>query len=313
MRAGPAPDWGICSTVKAPADQVLAFLAHHLALGAARIWLHFDDPDDPALPRAAALPRVTAVACDDGYWQALLGRRPGRHQLRQSRNAERVYALGAVEWLAHIDVDEFLWPARPVAEVLAGVPAADPALRLAPWEALHDPALPPDIFTARHFRRAMKGQAWEPLRRAVFGDYADLLPQGVLSHAVGKCLFHRGVAGLQPRIHTAEIGGEKLTGGAFCPEIALLHFHAENPECWQAKLDFRRTKGAYSFNPGLAGFLAAASPAERAAFYQTTQVAHPHVLALLRGGGALIEADLGLAARVAACVAARVAAGEADA
>lgn len=295
-----APDWGICTTVKAPPDQMLAFVAHHLSLGPARIWLHFDDPDDPALPRAAALPRVTAVACDDGYWQALLGRRPGKHQLRQSRNVERVYALGAVEWLAHIDVDEFLWPARPVAEVLAQVPADSPALRLCPWEALHDPALPPDIFTARHFRRALKGGTWDALRRTVFGEHADLLPQGALSHAVGKCFFRRGVPGLQPRIHTAEIGGEKLHAGDFSPDIALLHFHAEDPARWLAKLDFRRTRGAYSFNLGLAGFLAAASAAERAAFFDATQVAHPHVLALLQQGGALIEADLRLAARVAA-------------
>lgn len=296
----PGPAWGICTTVKAPADQVLAFATHHLALGAARIWLHFDDPDDPALPRAAALPGVTAIACDDAYWQALLGRRPGKHQLRQSRNVERVYADGSVPWLLHIDVDEFVWPRRPVAEVLTEVPAEAPVLRLLPWEALHDPALPPDIFTARHFRRALKGRDWDALRRAVFGDHADLLPQGALSHAVGKCFFRRGVAGMQPRIHTGEIGGEKVHAGEFSPDIALLHFHAENPAHWLAKLDFRRTKGAYSFNLGLAGFLAAASAEERRAFYDATQVAHPHVLALLRQGGALIEADLGLAARVRA-------------
>ncbi|HMO71211.1 MAG TPA: glycosyltransferase family 2 protein [Paracoccaceae bacterium] len=300
----PLPDWGICTTVKAPVDQVLAFAAHHLALGPARIWLHFDDPDDPALPRAADLPRVTAVACGEAYWQALLGRRPGKHQLRQSRNVERVYTLGAVPWLLHIDIDEFLLPRRLVPEVLSEVPDDCPVLRLAPWEALHDPSLRPDIFTARHFRRALKGRAWDPLRRAVFGDYADLLPQGALSHAVGKCFFRRGVPGMQPRIHGAEVDGEKLNGGAFCPDIALLHFHAQDPAGWRARLDFRRMKGAYSFNLGLAGFLAAASDAERADFYDATQVAHPHVLALLREGGALIEADLGLSARVAALEAA---------
>ncbi len=70
--------WGVCATVRAPADQVLAFVAHHLDLGADRIWLHFDDPDDPALVLAAPLPRVTAVACDDAYWRTSWGGAPTR-------------------------------------------------------------------------------------------------------------------------------------------------------------------------------------------------------------------------------------------
>lgn len=291
-------DWGLCTTVKAPADQVLAFVAHHLHLGAARIWLHFDDPADPAIAAVAGVPRVTAVACDEGYWADLVGRRPNKHQQRQSRNAERVYALGALPWIGHIDVDEFLWPARPIGDVLAEVPPGSPVLRMAPWEALHDPALPDDIFTARHFRGPLRGVGNADLRRAAFGPYADLLAGGSLSHAVGKCFFRRGVPGLQPRIHTGVLGGEKIKGGAFSPDIALLHFHAQDPVAWRERLAFRRTKGAYSFNVMLMGWLGMASDADLRDFYDRVQIAHPRVLADLRQAGALLEADLGLRARV---------------
>jgi hypothetical protein len=291
-------DWGLCATIKAPADQVRAFVAHHLALGAAHLWLHFDDPADPAMASVAGAPRVTAVACDDAYWAALNGRRPNKHQQRQSRNAERVYAMGALPWIGHIDVDEFLWPTRPVSQVLAEVPAQAPVLRMAPWEALHDPALPDDIFTARHFRGPLRGPAKADLRRVVFGPYADLLESGSLSHAVGKCFFRRGVPGLQPRIHTGVIEGEKVHGGAFSPDIALLHFHAQDPVAWRDRLAFRRTKGAYSFNVLLMGWLGMATDADLQDFYDRVQVASPGVLDTLRHAGALLEADLGLRARL---------------
>ncbi|MFN3971592.1 MAG: glycosyltransferase family 2 protein [Gemmobacter sp.] len=299
------PTWGLCTTLKAPADQVLAFVAHHLALGAARLWLHFDDPDDPAFDRVAAIPGVTAIRCDDDYWQALLGRRPARHQLRQSRNVERVHARGELAWLGHIDVDEFLWPARPVAEVLAATDPASPVLRMAPCEALHDPRLPDDIFTARQFRRPLRGPDKAALRQVALGDYADLLPNGVLSHYVGKCFFRSGVPGLQPRIHSAEIDGKKLQGGPFSPEIALLHFHAQDPAAWRERLAFRRSLGAYSFNMPLMLWLCAASEAEIDAFYATVQTARPAALAALLAAGALVEADLNLRDRIRALEARR--------
>lgn len=299
--AGPAVTaWGICTTVKAPADQVLAFVAHHLALGAAQIWLHFDDAADPAMAAIAGLPGVEGIACDAAYWQRLMGRRPDKHQNRQSRNMQRVQALGALPWVAHIDVDEFLWPARPIAEVLAHAPADAPLIRVAPFEALHDPALPDDIFTARHFRAALKGDARAADRARLFGPYAPLLPEGVLSHSAGKCFFRGGVKGLEPRLHGAFRWGERVLADGFAPGIALLHFHAQDPAAWKDRLAFRITRGAYQYNPPLAEWLGNAAQHEVDAFYAATQQSSPETLAMLRGMDALITADLGLRARVAA-------------
>lgn len=292
--------WGLCATVRAPADQVLAFVAHHLALGATRIWLHFDDPDDPARAAVAHLPQVTAIACGAAYWAGLIGRRPDRHQNRQARNMLRVYRQAALPWLAHIDVDEFLWPVRPVDRVLADLPADRVQLRLSPWEALHDPALPDDIFTARHFRAALRGPARAAERAALFGPYAPLLPQGVLSHSAGKCFFRTGIPGLEPRLHGAFLNGARLADDRFAPDIALLHFHAQDAADWLARLPFRLTRGAYQFNPALQAHLAACTPDGIAAFYRAVQLASPETLARLRAMGALIEADLHLRDRIRA-------------
>lgn len=293
-------DWGLCATIKAPADQVLAFVAHHLGLGASHIWLFFDDPDDPAFDAVATIAGVTATRCDDAYWKSVCKTRPDAHQNRQSRNMRRVYNLAALPWIGHLDVDEFLHPARPVSEILTTLPRDRILLRLAPWEALHDPDLPDDIFTARQFRAALKGPLLHKARLMAFGAFADLLPDGVLSHAAGKCFFQRGFAGLQPRLHGAFLNGERVKGGEFDPEIALLHFHAEDPKRWRANLQFRVTLGAYKFNPALQAYLRDATEAEVEAFYQKVQQPDADVRSWLADAGLLQNAHLGLRDQIAA-------------
>lgn len=277
----------------------MAFVAHHLSLGCAGIWLFFDDPDDPAAAAVAHLPRVSVTRCDDAHWRRIKGKRPERHQNRQGRNMQSVYADSPLPWIAHIDVDEFLWPGHDIGAVLAAQHPDLAQLPLAPWEALHDPALPDDIFTANRFRRALSGDAHATLRARVFGPYAPLLPKGVLSHSAGKCFFRTGIPGLEPRLHGAFLNGMRLPGGAFCPDVALLHFHAEDPARWLDRLQFRLTRGAYQYNPALADWLQAADDAGIRAFYAGVQTASAATLDMLRAAEALIEADLGLRKKAA--------------
>lgn len=291
--------WGICTTVKAPADQVRAFVAYHLALGAARIWLFFDDPDDPAAVAVEGLDRVEVTRCTEKYWHVTCKRRPERHQNRQARNMQAVYARATLPWVAHIDVDEFLLPDLPVAEALAAMPDDRAMLRMAPWEALHDPGLPDDIFTARAFRSAIKGPQRQASRDLAFGPYAPLLPDGVLSHSAGKCFFRTGVSRMEPRLHGAFRAGVRMEGGAFHPGIALLHFHAEDPARWQDRLAFRLSHGAYNYNPALQAHLLASDPAGVADFYARVQAPDADVRAGLAAAGLLREAELHLRAGLA--------------
>ena len=290
--------WGLCATVMAPVDQVQAFVAHHLALGCARLWLFLDQPDDPAVRAVAGLAEVTVTICDAAYWQTIKGKRPEKHQNRQARNMQAVYAGADLPWIGHIDVDEFLSPRRDIGDVLAEVAQDRPMLRMAPWEALHDAGLPPDIFTARSFRRALKGPENAALRDLAFGPYAPLLREGVLSHSAGKCFFRTGIAGLEPRLHGAFLAGRRLDGGTFAPDVALLHFHAEDRQRWLDRLAYRITRGAYQFNPDLANWLAGADDAALAVFYDRVQSPDHRVRAGLIAAGALISVDLGLRNRV---------------
>ncbi len=296
------PRWGVCATVKAPVEQVLAFAAHHLDLGASRVWLHFDDPADPAADAVAGLRRVSAIRCDAAYWAKTAGRQPPTHQLRQFRNITRVYRRTDVEFVAHFDVDEFLIADVPVADILADLPEDRAILRVEPWEALHEPDLSDDIFTARQFRRGLPMDDVAAVER-VFGPFAPLLSRGMLSHTVGKCFFRTGVEGLMPNIHGARIAGERVFGGRFHPDLALLHFHAEDPERWTRGLAFRLSKGAYQFLPALQAHLTKADAQGIAAFYAAVQVATPEAIRLLRGAGLLRTEALGLRRKVAALLA----------
>ena len=290
--------WGICTTLKAPVEQVLAFVAHHLSLGADRIWLYFDDPDDPAADVAQTLDRVTVTRCDASHWAGFQWRRPERHQNRQGQNARRCYSLCDTAWLCHIDVDEFILPRKPIGDVLAATPAATQTLQMAPWEALYDPALTDDIFTARHFRSALRGKDHAADRTRIFGQFAFLLPSGVLSHAVGKCLFRTGLQDFQIRLHGAIIKGVRERVAGFQEDLPLLHFHAQRKEDWLGRLDFRLKRGAYQDNLGLTTYLDICGKPARSGFYDKVQTATPDMLAHLRSIGALIEADLTLREKV---------------
>jgi hypothetical protein len=292
-----APRWGVCATVKAPLAQVAAFAAHHLELGAHRVWLHFDDPADPAADALEGRRRISVIRCDAAYWERLCKARPPTHQLRQMRNITRVTRRTDMDFVAHFDADEFLLADAPVEAALAGVPADHLILRVEPWEALHDPARPGPL-AARHFRRAVPaGDA--ALRTALYGPHAAVLPRGMISHTVGKCFFRTRVPGMVANIHGARIAGERVPGGPFCPDLALLHFHADDPARWKAGLAFRLTKGAYQFMPALQAYLAGASAPEIDDFYLRVQTATPAMLAALAGAGLLRVADPGLADKAA--------------
>jgi hypothetical protein len=290
------PSWALVATVKAPEDKVLAFVAHHLSLGASRIFLYFDDPDDPAHAAVARLRRVTATRCTAAYW-ADHGPRHDRHQNRQARNARDAYRRCSTDWLGHIDVDEFLHATRPVADILAEQPEAVQVIKLEPFEAMHNPLLPDDIYTAREFRGAIRHEHW-PLRRDSLGQYRTINRDGLLSHSVGKVIFRTGIPGLFPRLHSVMLKGIRLPTPDWHPDLKLLHFHAQDRQAWLEALPFRLTRGAYQYRPPLQAYLVGASAEDLEDFYQTTQVLAPEAIPGLLQAGRLIIAKLGLRQKV---------------
>lgn len=286
--------WGVALTLAAPLPQVLAYIAHYQALGAQRIWLCFDNPEDPAADALSGHKGVNVIRCSSEWWLQIAGSRPQTHQERQVKNITHITRKAALDWIGHFDLDEFLISTRPIADVLAELPPDRLVLRVEPWEALHQPDLPDDIFTAQAFRRQTLAKT------DMYGPYGKLLDKGMLSHTVGKCFFRTKQREMVARIHAARIKGVNVPGGEFHPDLALLHFHAEDRAAWLERLPFRLSKGAYQYRPAMQEWLLQASPSQIAAFYDAVQTARPDLVAALQKAGLLRQHRLDLRAKVAA-------------
>ncbi|MGI3168153.1 glycosyltransferase family 2 protein [Pseudooceanicola sp. C21-150M6] len=235
--------WGIVSTIKAELPDILNFAAWHLHLGAHRIYLHLDVPDDRAMEILSAHPRIRPVVTGPEYWKRLGRARPAKHQVRQTVNASRVYARrDEVDWLAHIDVDEFLIPDKPLSETLDALPRSTQVARMRPMENLAplDTSGPVDfklLNMSLPERRRLSTQVWP-----TFGPY---LNGGFLSHVAGKIFVRTSLPEPEFRIHNFRTAGQENPSQVELQEVALAHLHYENWESWLRQYRFRHDKGSY--------------------------------------------------------------------
>lgn len=300
--------WGIVSTIKASESEILDFAAYHLELGAHRLYLYLDAPEQAVFDRLRAHPRIKVVACDDAWWAKRNGR-PDKHQSRQFINARHAYNRRVeLGWLAHIDVDEFLWPTRPVADQLAGLPDSCLCARVRPIEALAAaPGAPdsPQYFKAFHLSPDARRRASE----ACFPTYGRYLSGGFLSHVAGKLFYRTGIDGLRAKIHNIQVNGVQNPGEAALSDTELCHMHAQSWEDWMRSYRYRLSKGSYRSelkpqvnrdNGGLSlhelfrMIEADQGEAGLRAFYDEVCVAHPDLRARLADEGLLRAADLRL-------------------
>ncbi|MWD27566.1 glycosyltransferase family 2 protein [Aquicoccus sp. SCR17] len=237
--------WGLIATVKAPTEQLLDFCAHHLELGAQRLYIYLDDCNEQSFARLRAHPKIKPVMTDAAWWEKRRGR-PDKHQSRQFLNARHACNRRAeVQWLAHIDVDEFLMPeAGTVGEILERLPLTCLCARMRPAEALAEdpdhPTAPETCFKAMHVPAAERQQAAE----RAFPEFGRYLSGGFLSHVAGKLFFRAGI-GMKVKIHNVYMDDEENPGEQELPEVALLHMHAESWEDWRARFDYRMAAGSY--------------------------------------------------------------------
>jgi len=234
--------WGIVATVKAPIRDILDFAAHHLDLGAHRVHIYLDDDNIAAYNALKPHPKIRVTLCDAPYWQRQTKTRPAKHQVRQTANMMQAYRKRAdTDWLAHIDVDEFLWPDTPINDQLSALPPQCLTARLRPLEAL---AGGENGIT--HFKACRT----TPLERqedstALYPEYGQHLNGGFLSHVMGKVFVRTGIDGLKIRIHHAFLDDETNPGQQELSQTALCHLHAKSWPDWLATYRYRHENGSY--------------------------------------------------------------------
>ena len=233
------PRWGLAATIKAPTEDILRFAAWHLEQGAHRIYIYLDDPGSDAFEPLKAHRKIRVRRCDDTWWKKRQGKRPVKHQVRQSLNATHAYARPAeVDWLIHMDVDEFLVADMKIARLLAALPADTLTARVRPAEAL-----------------AGSGQSFKafipsgPERQAIvdrlYPTFGSYLRGGFVSHTAGKLFTRTGLGDLKIRIHNAFRGEDMNPGEAELDRLTLLHCHARTWDDWLAHYRYRLAHGSY--------------------------------------------------------------------
>ena len=299
--------WGIVATIRAPLDDILRFAAHHIDLGADRLHLFLDEPNRRTVRVLRRHPKVEIRVCNDDYWQRRGRERPDKHQVRQSFNANFIYDQTNLDWLAHIDVDEFLWPASPICDLLEDIPPDIPAIRIRPIEALAGDG---DLYKTQ----LPKGSDGLALAGVIYPKYGGFVQGGFLSHVQGKLFVRKGLPNLKNRIHDLYQNNRLLPCKTEMTQIDLCHRHAPDWDHWLAHYRFRLERGSYQ--AGLTPNL----PRERGGlnkfellswieaengldglrdFYDEISAADPKILARLKEHGMLRHRPLDLDRKVA--------------
>lgn len=236
----PQPTWGLVATIKAEAEAILDFAAWHLEQGAHRLLLYLDAPCPAAMPHLQSHPRIRVIVTDAAHWQKRRGRVPEKHQVRQSLNATRAYRrqAGDLDWLIHLDVDEFLWTEAPVADHLAALSQEVLCARVRPLEKL---AGGQESFKAR----VPPGPQQAEILARLYPRYGAFVKGGFISHVQGKLFLRTGLQDVDLRIHNAFVAGEENPGQVELPQVDLCHIHAKDWAQWRDHYRYRLQKGSY--------------------------------------------------------------------
>ncbi|KIC29929.1 glycosyltransferase family 2 protein [Leisingera sp. ANG-M6] len=239
--------WGIVSTIKADTRAILDFAAYHLDLGAHRLHIYLDEPNPEAYTHLKQHPKVRVTTCDASHWKRLKKHRPVKHQVRQTLNATHAYERIQTEWIAHIDVDEFLWPSFDLGQMLAALPQGVLCARVRPLEALAG--------REGEFKAMIpKGPEREAEVRAVYPAFGGFLKGGFLSHTAGKVIARTGLPNAELRIHNLFQEGGTVSESHELVQADLCHCHAASWEHWQSVYRYRLERGSYrpELGPGYA-------------------------------------------------------------
>lgn len=233
--------WSVVATVKSPEALLKSFVAHHLSLGAAEVFLYFDDADDPLMPVMLETKRVHVTACNAEHWSAE-GGRPEILMRRQMLNANDALTKSNSEWIAHLDCDEFLHPEQDIGEFLAQTAATH--IQVLPMENyfLEMPKSIGDVL--RSPIRSRVPPAEKQLLRQIYGKDYVYASHGLLEHTQGKAFVRRN-SRLRLTIHYPR-GENKIT--AIAP-FQLLHIPFFGARDWLAKNARKWTRVAHRLTP----------------------------------------------------------------
>jgi hypothetical protein len=225
--------WGVVCTTNSPNGvQLAVFLAHHLEMGAAEIFVYLDTP---TLMQSPVDARVRIISTDNDYWQAK-GGRPEDHRARQISNANDALQRSRSAFIAHLDDDELIYSSRPLHEVLSELAEEFDGIEMPPCEPCFPriPRFRHELYTCPFRRRLAPGIRGEKRSVAIFGEVGRVVVRGLQGHRMGKCIIRNARKRVHLGIHRAKIDGRP----ARCRNtnaVSLLHVFSTGPQVWLEK------------------------------------------------------------------------------
>lgn len=232
----PGATWGVVTTCLEPTALIVAFVAHHVSLGASRVYVFLDASQPDTEQVLAGIPQCRFTVCDAEYWlEEIGGQRPPATEKRQIRNATRASKAGDVDWLVHLDADEYLHADVPIGDVLSNLPSEVDYLHLPNVERVFDATLPQEALFQGMMRQPLL-QGWPKQERLFSPEICQFLHRGVTAHSQGKSMVRTNRDLLQG-IHSprAPADAERLL--AFpALNARVLHFDGLTGFHWVMKL-----------------------------------------------------------------------------
>lgn len=235
--------WGVVTTVAEPPALLAAFVAHYAQMGAGAIRLYFDRPDPEAVTLISRVPGVEVIDADAAFYTDELGVRakPAQLNRKQRFNADHAMRTMEVDWLLHVDADEFL-AAEDFAGQLAAQHADIDSLHIANGERAWIAGTAPGTIFDGVLRWPVDGPR-RRIRRILGPDVAEFTDRGFCGHLWGKSVTRTG-RGLKLGLHKPR--REPPAHQVAAPSARLCHFDGLTRRHWVAKLMRYAELGMYA-------------------------------------------------------------------
>lgn len=211
------------SMIKDTEENIRRFAAYHIGIGIHEVLILLDSSDYDRKDRLNKLDGVTCRCIDKEFFNEWC--LPPDASLNSRQLACVNYGLqyartNSFDWIAHIDIDELIYPFRPLSEVLKS--AIHPILKFRLFEAVAENPLETDLYKPRLFKSIGTPRRRRLARILTFGRpfyHGEYFRGHVFSKVIVQAQNDKII---EMKIHNA-VHADGFRGFK-CDDIALLHF-----------------------------------------------------------------------------------------
>jgi len=229
--------WSVVAILREPWPVLERFVSWHLAAGAERLHLVFDDPQDASIARLQGHAAIDIHRATPEFWAACGADPQGHFTHRQSQSMHYLYKRATSDWVLNLDGDELVYCREGrLAQVLDQQPEEVRSLLLGVAEYVGR--------SADGVRDQFRLPMWPRLSRKVYGDFSRYMEanKGLVGHTIGKSIVRTRIASKRFHPHwLVAAGGGRIVDKSLSPAdgLGLLHYYAPDYDEWRRKISYR--------------------------------------------------------------------------